>query len=369
LTTVNIRAARPGRPTLILVKAARAPGAHDARHACARPPAGRRPRHPVKRLAVLTSGGDAPGMNAAIRAVTRAGIHEGFEVFGIRHGYSGLIAGDFRPLGARDVGGIIDSAGTFLGSTRCEALRTEAGLRQALRNIEAQALTALVVIGGNGSQTGAWALCRAGAPLIGVASTIDNDVVGADPTIGTTSAAEVAMEAIDRLRVTAASLQRTFLVEVMGRSSGHLALAAGIAGGAEDIVIPEVETSAAEVARHLRDSHRRGKRHAIVVVAEGASPGVDELAGYLQGEGAGLAPDLRVTRLGHIQRGGAPCAFDRLLASRVGAAAAGAAAGSRFGIVLGLRLGEVAETPLAEVAGRVRPADRRLHALATVLET
>jgi 6-phosphofructokinase 1 len=354
---------------LILVKAASATGAHDARHAYERPSAAPRPRQPVKRLAVLTSGGDAPGMNAAIRAVTRAGIHEGFEVFGVRHGYSGLVAGEFQPLGARDVGGIIDSAGTFLGSTRCEALRTEAGRGQALRNIEAHELTALVVIGGNGSQTGAWELSRAGAPLIGVASTIDNDVVGCDPTIGTTSATEVAMEAIDRLRVTAASLQRTFLVEVMGRTSGHLALAAGIAGGAEYIVIPEVETSAAEVARHLRDSRRRGKRHAIVVVAEGASLGIDGLAGYLQGEGAGLEPDLRITRLGHIQRGGAPCAFDRLLASRVGAAAADAAAGSRFGIVLGLRLGEVAETPLAEVAGRVRPADRRLHALAAVLET
>jgi 6-phosphofructokinase 1 len=321
----------------------------------------------VKRLAVLTSGGDAPGMNAATRAVVRAGIARGFEVVGVRHGYTGLIGGDMRLLGPRDVGGIIHLGGTMLGTTRCEELRTEKGCTRALGQLEAHRISALVVIGGNGSQTGAWQLQQRGAAVIGVASTIDNDLCGTDITIGATTAIDVALEAIDRLKVTAASLNRAFLVEVMGRLSGHLALMAGIAGGAESIVIPEVETDPETVALQLHDAYARGKSHAIVVVAEGAKYNAEALARYFQEHGERLGFDLRVTKLGHIQRGGAPGVFDRMLGTLLGAAAADAAAEGRSGILLGMRDGKVAPTALAEVAGQMKAADIRLFDLARVL--
>ena len=321
----------------------------------------------MKRLAVLTSGGDAPGMNAAIRAVVRAGISRGFDVFGVRHGYTGLIDGDIRQLGRRDVGGIIHLGGTILGTTRCEELRSDRGCTAALDQLRAYEISTLVVIGGNGSQTGARALEQGGAAVIGVASTIDNDLRGSDITIGATTAIDVALEAIDRLRTTAASLNRAFLVEVMGRLSGHLALMAGIAGGAESVVIPEVETDPETVALQLRDAYARGKSHAIVVVAEGARHNAAALARYFDEHGERLGFDLRVTKLGHIQRGGAPGVFDRMLGTLLGAAAADAAAEGRSGILLGMRDGKVASTPLAEVAGQMKPADVRLFELAGVL--
>ncbi len=193
----------------------------------------------MKRIAVLTSGGDAPGMNAAIRAVVRTGLAKGWEVFGVRRGYTGLIAGHIVPLGARDVGGIIQQGGTILGSARCPEFKTEEGRLEALRQLRFHDIEGLVVIGGNGSQAGAHALSQMGFPVVGVASTIDNDLYGSEITIGVDTALDVALEAIDRLKVTASSHQRAFLVEVMGRNCGYLALMAGIAGGAEAIVLPE----------------------------------------------------------------------------------------------------------------------------------
>ena len=323
----------------------------------------------MPRLAVLTSGGDAPGMNAATRAVVRAGIARGFEVFGIRHGYTGLIEGDFLPLGPRDVGGIIQLGGTMLGTTRCEELKTAEGCARALANLQARRISGLIVIGGNGSQTGAWELQRAGAAVIGVASTIDNDLHGTDITIGATTAIDVALEAIDRLRVTAASLNRAFVVEVMGRQSGHLALVAGIAGGAEVIVIPEVETGPEAIALQLRQAYGRGKSHAIVVVAEGAKYNAAALAHHFGEHGERLGFDLRITKLGHIQRGGAPGAFDRMLGTLLGTAAVDAAAQSRFGVVVGMRDGKTADTALEDVAGKMKPADVRLLDLAQMLAT
>ena len=321
----------------------------------------------MQRLAVLTSGGDAPGMNAATRAVVRAGIARGFEVLGVRHGYTGLMRGDFMPLGPRDVGGIIQLGGTMLGTTRCEDLKTTEGRMRALRQLQAQQITALIVIGGNGSQTGAWELQRSGAAVIGIASTIDNDLHGSDITIGATTAIDVALEAIDRLKVTAASLNRAFLVEVMGRQCGHLALVAGIAGGCEVIVIPEVETDPEAIALQLRQAYARGKSHALAVVAEGAKYDAEALARYFKEHGERLGFDLRVSRLGHIQRGGAPGAFDRMLGTLLGAAAVDAAAQSRFGVVVGMRDGKVADTPLQEVAGKTKQADVRLYDLAQML--
>ena len=321
----------------------------------------------MQRLAVLTSGGDAPGMNAAIRAVVRVGIARGFEVLGIQHGYAGLIGGEFRALGPRDVGGIIQLGGTMLGTTRCEQFKTDAGCARALEQLQAQRISGLIVIGGNGSQTGAWELRRRGAPVIGVASTIDNDLYGSDVTIGCMTAIDVALEAIDRLKVTASSLDRAFLVEVMGRKSGHLALVAGIAGGCEVIVIPEIETDPETIARQLRAAYERGKRHALAIVAEGANYDADELTRFFGEHGERLGFDLRVTRLGHVQRGGAPGAFDRMLGTQLGAAAVAAAAEGRFGVIVGLRDGHVAETPLQDVAGRMKPADAGLFELAQML--
>ena len=202
----------------------------------------------MKRLAVLTSGGDAPGMNAAIRSVTRSALARGFEVFGVRHGYTGLIAGEFVAFGPREVGGILSLGGTTLGTTRCAELRTDAGQDKALRSLAQHGIGALVVIGGNGSQCGAHALSSKGLAVVGVASTIDNDLLGSDITIGATTAIDVALESVDRLRVTASSHGRGFLVEVMGRDCGYLAAMVGIAGGAEFICVPELPQEPEAVA-------------------------------------------------------------------------------------------------------------------------
>lgn len=321
----------------------------------------------MRRLAVLTSGGDAPGMNAATRAVVRGAIARGVAALGVRDGYTGLIAADFLPLGARDVGGIIHRAGTVLGTTRCEQLRTPDGRGKARAALAAHGVDALVVIGGNGSQTGAQELAQLGVPVVGIASSIDNDLAGIDLSIGATTAIDVALENIDRLRVTAAAMHRAFLVEVMGRHSGHLALAAGIAGGAEVIVVPEDPVDAETVAAELRAAYARGKRHAIAVVAEGAKYNADALAAYFAEHRSRLGFDLRITRLGHIQRGGTPGSFDRMLGTELGMAAVEAAIGGRYGQLVGWRDGKPALVPLAEVAGKARPADAALVRLARTL--
>lgn len=319
----------------------------------------------LKRVAVLTSGGDAPGMNAAIRAVVRAGLAQGWEMLGIRRGYAGLLAEEIRPLGARDVGGIIQLGGTILGSARCPEFKTKEGLRRAVAVLEKHGIDTLVVIGGNGSQTGAYALSQEGVTVVGVASTIDNDLVGSDITIGVDTALNVALEAIDRLKTTASSHNRAFLVEVMGRDCGYLALMAGIAGGAEAVVIPEVPISPEAVAEAIRSAYSRGKPHAIVVVAEGAQYNAQRLAEYFQREKLGY--ELRVTVLGHVQRGGAPGAFDRILGTLLGAGAVEALARGEKGVLVGQIKGEVVTTPLSEVAGKKKPLDPKLFELARVL--
>jgi 6-phosphofructokinase 1 len=306
-------------------------------------------------------------MNAAIRAVVRVGIARGFDVVGVRHGFTGLIAGDFLPLGARDVGGIIQQGGTILGTTRCDELKTVEGRTHALDRMRAAKVSALIVIGGNGSQTGAWQLRQSEAPVVGVASTIDNDLQGTDISIGATTAIDVALQAIDRLRVTASSHTRAFLVEVMGRDCGHLALIAGIAGGAESIVVPELDSDPEAIAAELRSAYDRGKRHAVIVVAEGARHNAATLAQYFATHGNRLGFDLRITKLGHVQRGGAPGVFDRMLGTLFGAAAVEAAAVGNWGVLIGIREGKVAATSLAEVAWRTKPADTTLLKLAGLL--
>jgi 6-phosphofructokinase 1 len=321
----------------------------------------------MKRIAVLTSGGDAPGMNAAIRAVVRTGLDKGWEVIGIRHGYSGCISRDTVPLAARDVGGIIQRGGTILGSARSKEFKTEQGRATAVRNFNQLGIEALVVIGGNGSQSGAYALSQMGFPVVGIASTIDNDLYGSEITIGVDTALNIALEAIDRLKVTASSHQRVFLVEVMGRDCGYLALMAGIAGGAEAIVIPEVDTDPETIADEIRIAYQRGKAHAIVVVAEGAKYDADKLGAYFQEHREELGFDLRVTTLGHVQRGGEPGAFDRLLATRFGAAATTCLAAGEHGVLIGLLKGEIKPTPLAEVVANRKTLDMNLVGLAKSL--
>jgi 6-phosphofructokinase 1 len=305
-------------------------------------------------------------MNAAIRAVVRSALDRGWRTFGVERGYAGLIEGAFRELGDRDVGGIIHRGGTVLGSARSKEFRTEAGQRRALDRLSAIA-DALVVIGGNGSQAGAHALSNAGFPVVGVASTIDNDLRGAEITLGVDTALGIALESIDRLRVTAASHRRAFVIEVMGRDSGFLALMAGIAGGAEAVVIPEKPLSIDEIATEIRGAYARGKTHALLVVAEGVAGGGPGIAEQLRAQHADLGFDLRVTVLGHVQRGGAPGVFDRLLGSRSGYFAVETLARGEHGVLIGEQRGELRTTPLAEVAVGPKSLDTSALELARVL--
>ncbi len=322
----------------------------------------------MKRIAVLTSGGDAPGMNAAIRAVVRTAVDLGWEVFGINQGYRGLINGDMVPLGARDVSGIIQRGGTILGSARCPEFKELEVQKVGLERLRSRGVDALVVIGGNGSQTGANALSELGLPVVGVASTIDNDLYGSSVTLGVDTALNIALEAIDRIKVTASSHRRAFLVEVMGRDCGYLALMAGIAGGAETVVIPERETSLEKIEQELRSAYARGKLHAIIVLAEGATLRNELTSDEFRKQQEERGFDLRVTTLGHVQRGGSPGAFDRLLGTRFGAHAISALAAGETGVLVGLAPGDgIVKTPLSEVAGKKKALDLELFELAGTL--
>lgn len=322
----------------------------------------------MKKIAVLTSGGDAPGMNAAIRAVVRTSVSRGWEVMGVRNGYEGLINGILIPLGTRDVGGIIQRGGTILGSARCPEFETEKGQIQAIRSLNEYGIDGLVVIGGNGSQSGSYALHQHGFPVVGIASTIDNDLFGSDITIGVDTALNIALEAIDRLKITASSHQRAFLVEVMGRKCGYLALMAGIAGGAEYVVLPEFETDPEEIATILSEAYEKGKAHAIIVVAEGAKYNANALDAYFKEHRERLGFSLRVTILGHTQRGGSPSAYDRIFASRLGAAAVEQFDKGNYGVLVGQLKGEIVPTPLDQVAGKPKPWDKRLLDLQRILD-
>jgi 6-phosphofructokinase 1 len=322
----------------------------------------------MKKIAVLTSGGDAPGMNAAIRAVARAGIGKGWEVVGVRQGYQGLVNGNFIPLRARDVGGIIQRGGTMLGSARCPEFEREETRVEAIRQLNCEDISGLVVIGGNGSQTGAHALSKMGFAVVGVASTIDNDLAGSDITIGVDTALNIALEALDRLKTTASSHRRAMLVEVMGRNCGYLALMAGIAGGAEAVVIPEVPMPPEKLAEQFHDAYQRGKMHAIAVVAEGAEYDAEALVNYFKQHKSRIGWDVRATILGHVQRGGVPTAYDRLLGTRLGAGAVETLARGEQGVLVGWLKGRVMTTPLHEIVGVQKRIDPELLQLAHIME-
>lgn len=320
----------------------------------------------MKRIGVLTSGGDAPGMNACVRAVVRTGIALGVETIGVEKGYSGLCDGDFVPLSSRSVGGIARWGGTILQTARCKEFMTPEGFNRSLNNVITAGIEGLVVIGGDGSLHGAQELHRAGFPVVGVPGSIDNDISGTDMAIGVDTASNTILEAIDKIKDTASAHARAFVIEVMGRRSGYLALSAGIAGGAEMIIVPEHEITVPEILDEMAEARKRGKPHFIIVVAEGARPAATEIRDAVMASGiSGF--EARLTVLGHVQRGGSPTAGDRLLATKMGTAAVQALLAGERGVMMGQRGTEIIPVPLDEVLEKNRPADEDLVRLEEII--
>ncbi|AQP52780.1 6-phosphofructokinase [Vagococcus penaei] len=314
----------------------------------------------MKRIAILTSGGDAPGMNAAIRAVTRKAIFEGMEVYGINYGYAGLVAGDIKKLDVPDVGDIIQKGGTCLYSARYPEFASEEGQLKGIEQLKKFGIEGLVVIGGDGSYHGALALTRRGFPAVGIPGTIDNDIPGTDFTIGFDTAINTVLDAIDRIRDTATSHVRTFIIEVMGRDAGDIALWAGVAGGADDIIIPEHDFDMESVAKKVRIGRDRGKKHCLIILAEGVMPG-HEFAEKLSEYGDFHS---RVSVLGHIVRGGSPTARDRVLASKFGAYAVDLLKAGRGGLCVGMFDNQVVATDIVEtLESRKHQPDLSLYEL------
>lgn len=298
----------------------------------------------MKRIAVLTSGGDAPGMNAAIRAVVRKGLYEGMEVYGINYGYAGLVAGDIRKLTRRDVGDKISRGGTFLYSARYPEFATEEGQLKGIEQLNKFGIEGLVVIGGDGSYMGASALTKHGYPTVALPGTIDNDIPGTDFCIGFDTAINTVLDSVDKIRDTATSHVRTFIIEVMGRNAGDIALWTGVAGGAEQIIIPETEFNMEEIAGTIQKGRERGKKHSIIILAEGVMNGND-FAEELSKFGDYQA---RVTVLGHVQRGGSPTARDRVLSSVFGARAVDLLKVGKGGLCIGIVDNKIVENDIVE---------------------
>nr|WP_295969895.1 6-phosphofructokinase [uncultured Bacillus sp.] len=317
----------------------------------------------MKRIGVLTSGGDAPGMNAAIRAVVRKAIYHEVEAYGIIGGYTGLISGHFKKLELGSVGDIIHRGGTMLLSARCEEFKTKEGQQKGLQQLKKAGIEGLVVIGGDGSYRGAKALTELGFPCIGVPGTIDNDISGTQLTIGFDTALNTVIDAIDKIRDTATSHERTFIIEVMGRNAGDIALWSGLAGGAETIIIPEDTYDIKEICARLKKGQERGKKHSIIVVAEGVSSGM-ELGKQIK-ELTSL--DTRVSVLGHIQRGGSPTAFDRVLASRLGARAVELLLEGKGGRAVGIENNLVMDHSMDEILNEGHTIDLDLLTLSKEL--
>ncbi len=316
-------------------------------------------------IGVLTSGGDAPGMNPCIRAVVRTANTHGAQVLGVVDGFEGLLNGEFRPLGPRDVGGILQRGGTILQTSRSPRFMEAKGQREAIRRMNEVGMDGLVVIGGEGSLHGANALHQEGVKVVGIPGSIDNDVWGTNISIGTDTAMNTIMDAVDKLRDTASSHHRAFLIETMGRNCGYLAAMAGIVCGAEIVLIPEVPITVEEVARTIEDAYRRGKTHAIIINAEGSNIPTAELARRLDELDVGFTT--RVTILGHIQRGGSPTAYDRLLASRMGVKAVEALIKGKSGVMTGLKSHGIEYVPLEEVIHHERAANLEYYQMTKVL--
>ena len=317
-----------------------------------------------KAIAVMTSGGDSPGMNAAARAVVRTALYEGVKVYGINNGYQGMLDDDIEELTSRSVSDLIQRGGTFLGTARCPEFKTPEGRRKGYENLVKRGIEGLVIIGGDGSLTGGSLLSKeTGLPIVGLPGTIDNDVWGMDYTIGCDTAANTIVDAINKLRDTASAHRRIMLVEVMGRNSGWLAMISGIAGGAEFVLVPEVKFNIDSMCEEIKAMYDAGKRYSIIVVAEGAGSAIE--IGKAVEEKTGI--DTRVSVLGHIQRGGSPSVEDRMKASMLGEKAALAIISGASDIVFGFNEGKVVGVNLFEAVNNTKTLNPELVRLARVL--
>lgn len=317
----------------------------------------------MKRIGVLTSGGDSPGMNAAIRAVVRKAIYHDLEVYGIYHGYAGLISGHIEKLELGSVGDIIHRGGTKLYTARCPEFKTVEGQLKGIEQLKKFGIEGLVVIGGDGSYQGAKKLTEHGFPCVGVPGTIDNDIPGTDFTIGFDTALNTVIDAIDKIRDTATSHERTYVIEVMGRHAGDIALWAGLADGAETILIPEAEYDMNDVINRLNRGSDRGKKHSIIVVAEGVGSAID--IGKQIEEATNF--DTRVTVLGHVQRGGSPSAQDRVLASRLGAKAVELLLEGKGGRCVGIQNNQLVDHDIIEALAQKHTIDLDMYQLSKEL--
>lgn len=320
----------------------------------------------MKRIGVVTAGGDAPGMNACLRAVVRSAIYHGLDVIGIEEGFAGLIQGKYKKMNARSVSGIINMGGTILRTNRCEEMKTSQGLEKAVREVKKMGLDGLIVIGGDGSMMGAYNISnQAKIPVIGIPATIDNDIAGTDTTIGFDTAVNTALQAIDKIRDTASSHERVFVVEVMGRKRGFLALEVGFVCGAELILIPEIKYSVDELIKTLEEGKRRGKKSIIIVMAEGAgnptaiSEHLADVTGY----------EVRVSSLGYIQRGGSPTANSIKLASLFGNRAVELLLEKSSSKMIGVRNEKLVTYPLDYPIRHRKKISDKLYKLAQILST
>ena len=320
-----------------------------------------------KRLAVLTSGGDAPGMNAAIRSIVRTAIYNKAQIYGVMRGYVGLIEGDFIEMNPRSVSNIITEGGTILKTSRCEEFKTEEGQRKAVSQLKRHRIDGLIVIGGNGSFRGAHKLTKDwGISVIGVPGTIDNDITGADYTIGADTAVNTALDAIDKIRDTVHSMERIFVVEVMGREEGFIAIRVGLTGGAEDIIVPDTEYNIEDMCDDIREGRKKGKISWIIVAAEGVAS-AEDIAKLIR---ENTTFEVRSITLGHVQRGGTPTAMDRLLGLRLGAAAVDAVLKGETDMMVGIQSDDIVLTDFETACKHSRKKmnlDRELYKLTKIL--
>lgn len=322
----------------------------------------------MKAIGILTSGGDAPGMNAAIRAVVRTAIYYGYKVYGIEKGYKGLLNEEIIEMDLSSVGDIIQRGGTILKSSRCDEFRTEEGRQKAVEILEKFGIENLVVIGGDGSFNGARKLSELGVNTIGIPGTIDNDLAYTDYTIGFDTAMNTIIDAISKIRDTSSSHDRVNIVEVMGRHCGDLALYAGLAGGAESIVVPEMDIKTSDIVKRLKTTQKRGKKHSIIILAEGATSIEDGALGLKKAlrDSDGTA-DVRITVLGHVQRGGAPSAFDRILASKLGNKAVELLIEGKSSRVVGIKNNSIIDLDIQEALSMESKFDEDTYEMAKVL--
>ncbi len=313
----------------------------------------------VKKIGVLTSGGDSPGMNAAVRAVVRKAIFHNLEVYGIYQGYNGLINGNIKKLELGSVGDIIHRGGTMLYTARCEEFKTKEGQQKGIEQLEKHGIEGLVVIGGDGSYQGAKALTELGYPCVGVPGTIDNDIPGTEYTIGFDTALNTVIDAIDKIRDTATSHERTFVIEVMGRNAGDIALWSGLAGGAETVLIPEEKYDMDDIVDRLKKGQERGKKHSIIIVAEGVMSANEFAKRFTEATGM----DTRVSVLGHIQRGGSPTAADRVLASRLGSRAVELLIDRKGGRAVGIERNQLVDYDIIEALAKPHVIDLNMYRL------